>query len=566
MSDTQTEFIQQITMEPADVRKKRLAESLINSKFAPPGWIQARWQAMEAQAYHNLTPYPMWSFNDWKTEERGPLPRCLPLARSIVKKSAQWLFGREVQVSIPGNLNLEESFRKLWLKNQMRTRLLARAERAGVEGGFVFKWSVDETREVPLSFQLLSAIDETRAFYDSHDKDILLMLRIQYPVWNPQNGEYYLYREEWTDEEEVHYRPIPCRYATIARKWGMRLVQVGSLPYVFQGNEKHDPDNYDKWEIISRELNKFGTIPAVVVQNIDTDDVCGKGDLWTDAGGGLFRVFDRFNLAYHLEDRSNQFDSSPLPVIIDAKLENDVLPLNAIQPGGSLNLKSDALEGENRQARVELLEPGGKMRDAMADYIRRLERSILDAANSVMLDEEQITNKGALTEATLTQMYAPLLLLTDAKRQTYGENGICKVLEKCAISMKNLGVTVIKGVSEVNSDNEETYDCQLLWQDYFKLSEEEKATRVARVQSEMDTGLLTHELAIEIVAKTENIDNVLQLKKDLAVEIQRREDTRQAQVEQEASRTKFLQTESDTLLMRGGGGAKPSASKGRATE
>lgn len=112
MSETTPDisFIEQVTTEDAQARKARLAKACINCRYSPPGWIMARWQAMEAGAYHNLTPYPMWAFNEWKTEDRGPLPRCMPLPRSIVKKSAQWLFGRDVQISMPGNSELEESF------------------------------------------------------------------------------------------------------------------------------------------------------------------------------------------------------------------------------------------------------------------------------------------------------------------------------------------------------------------------------------------------------------------------------------------------------------------------
>jgi hypothetical protein len=528
--NTDIDFIARVATQTAEQRKKTLSKALLNCHYSPPGYINARLMALQANAYHNLRPYPAWALQEWKTEERGTLPRCMPLPRGIVRKGAQWLFGKDVQITVPGNLELEESFRKAWLLNQMRTRLVYAAERGGVEGGIGLKWSYDETAEVPLRFQTLSLIDECRLFCDPHDRNTLLMVRIQYPVWNPQNGEWYLYREEWTDEEEVHYKPLPCRYSALRGLVNGRSIEFGQVPFVADGT-LHDPDCYAKWEIAPGwpKPNPFGMIPFVPIRNIDTDSVYGAGDLWTDPAGGMFRVLDRINLAYHVADRSNQFDSEPTIAIIDGTNTNEALP-EGIPPGGIVEIESKNVE-EGKQAKIEMLEPKGQLREAITDYAHDLRDMLMDCVGSVLLDAEGITNKGNMTQAVMSLIFQPLIQTTDGKRQTYGENGICKALEKCALSLKRLNAKKFEGIKAVSEDNEDTYDCQLKWPDYFPLSEEEKGTRVTRIVEEVGSSLMSHERAIEEIAKTEGVDDVQKLKDELKKDMERQSAMKDAELE-----------------------------------
>ena len=52
--------------------------ALIGVKGAPAGLSVVRSAAKEAWAYHKLAPYPAYgSYRNWKTEDLGPLPRCM---------------------------------------------------------------------------------------------------------------------------------------------------------------------------------------------------------------------------------------------------------------------------------------------------------------------------------------------------------------------------------------------------------------------------------------------------------------------------------------------------------
>lgn len=483
-----------------------MAAALVNARHAPEGLAEARWAALEAEAYHQLVPYPVWAFSDWRVEDRGTLPRCMPFVQTAVRRSARWLFGKPVQLLVPGNAALERFFRRAWEENRMPTRLRAAAERAGYQGGLALKWAFDATDRPALRFQTLRLFDEVRFFHDPLDRERLLMARVQFPYFDAAAGRWWLYREEWTAEEEVRYLPQPCRWVPQPGPGGRVLGQVAVV------QEGADPDACDRWEIAAREPNPFGVIPVLPVRNLDADAVWGIGDLW-----GLFRVADRVNLAYHGMDRGNQLDSSPVPYFLDVEADRDVLD-RPLAPGEPLALKTDnqaVLFGERRKGEVGLLEPKGSARPHLMEYVRDVRKQLMLAGGNVDLDEREITNNGRLTGAVFGFVYAPLIELTTEKRKTYGEDGIARFLERCALGLKRAGVPLeaVRGVSE---EREETFDVQLRWASFFDLSEEEKAVAAERARAERDAGLLPAERAIELVAAVEGIQDVQALKQELA--------------------------------------------------
>lgn len=512
-------------------RRKALADSLINTKFFPPSFTTIRMLAMEAQAYHQLRPYPYWQFGDWKVEDRGVLPRCLPLARRIVTKSARWLFGKPVEIHMPGSEPCEKFLREAWQLNRMPARMVAAAERAGVEGGVVLKWSYDEAADIKLRFQVLSVVNECRLFYDPHDSDQLLMARIQYPVFNPTDGEHYLYREEWTDAWEVHYRPQKMTTTNLHRITAGGDVgpfAIGQVPVIW--GTKTEPDIYEAWVQESATPNRFGLIPVHHVRNAEALATFGKGDLWTDATGGMFRLMDRINLTYQGMDRHNQLYSDPTFIYIDAKAGPDVLD-RPVQPGQATSIKSDEGYGPTggKQAQAIMLESDGGVRPHMREYARDLMAEVLSTVGSVDVDTSEVGNKGNLTEAVLNQLYQPLIETTEEKRKTYGEDGIAKFLERVACGLSNLGAKEVKGVDPKKRD---THDVQIRWPEYFPLDDEAKQSRFTRVSQEADAGYLPHERAVEVVLQAEGVQDIPAAKKELEAAMERSERMREATVAQ----------------------------------
>jgi hypothetical protein len=455
----------------------QFAASLIGTQNLPPGLSWVRERAREARAYQLLDPYPMFYFRDWKTEDRGPLPRCLPIARSIIRRGARWLFGDAPTIHCPGNATFETFTRNTWKANRLDSRMVAIAENAAIDGGAVLKFSYDSRDNCPLSVQSLSIVDEVRLYYHPHDCHKLLMARVQYPYFDAEDGKTFWYREEWTAEEEVHYKAVANEVLFGTRETAMLS---GGQPLLSQDIA----DVYDGWQIESRSANAFGVIPLLALKNIETDDIWGSGDLWD-----LYRVLDRIHLTYHLMDRSNQFDSEINPMFIDLSIDEQDIQ-RPIQPGQPLDLKSDSLEN-GRQGKVDFKPTGNNLRPAMMEYVKELKKQILEAASSSSVDQTEITNKGNLTTAVLTQLYWPQIVATKEKRKTFGQDGLVQFFALAAEGLTNAGLVDLG----CEKSNPETYALDLQWQPFFTLTPQERSTSLSVIQQAQSSRYLTAEEA-----------------------------------------------------------------------
>lgn len=473
--------------------RAQAAAALINTRSLPPGLGAIQMRAWEAHAYDCLVPYPLWHFRDWKVEDRGPHPRCMPVAKRIVSRGARWLFGRALQLQVAENEKFEKFLRSMWRKNKMGSRLVAMARKAAIEGGIALKFSYDETARVPLSMQALSIVDQVRLFYSPHNCDELLMARIQYSYFDAAAGKTMWYREEWTDEEEIHYYPIPDDSLQITR----------GLTGVSMSFSRTDPDTFEGWQIDpdATKPNPFGLIPVVHIKNVETDDTYGVGDLWD-----LYRVVDRINLTFHLMDRSNQFDAETNPIFIDLDMdENDID--KPLQPGQPMDTES---KSETRQGKVEFPPTGNGLRPAMMEYAKELTKQVQSAAATVEVDQAEFSNKGNLTNAVLAQLYKPLIEATEEKRKSWGENGLVEFFGLIAVGLQRLGVDL--GVSEKNEDS---YAVEIAWPSYFDLSQDELTAMAARTQIEVAAGFLPQDRAIDRVAAANGIQDVTTLKEEI---------------------------------------------------
>ena len=471
-----------------------MAAALIGTKSLPSGLSAIRSLSREARAYQSQKPYPLYHFRDWKTEDRGPLPVCLPLAKSIVERGAKWLFGKPVQLTVADNTALETALRDIWEDNQMDSRLRPMAKNAALDGGVVLKFAYDKSRaDCPVQIMALSLIDEVRLYAHPHDALHILMARVQYSYFDAATGKTLWYREEWTDAEEVHYKEVANETLTSAEGQG-------------------DPDTYDGWEITTRAKNPFGVIPLHLVKNLETDDVWGAGDLWDPAeGNGLYRTLDRIHLTYHLMDRSNQFDSEVNPIFIDLELDDQDID-KPIQPGQPLDLHSSS---EAKQGRVEMPHGGNGLRPAMMEYAKDMRKQVLEAASSVYVDQAEFSNKGNLTSAVLEQLYQPQIELNNEKRKSWGPGGLEPFLSRLARGLAAAGVPSL-GVARNSADSD--ISIKITFGEYFAMSEDEKTAKTGRLQEQEIAGYLPHDRALEEISQMEGRTDVEALKKEIAAQ------------------------------------------------
>ena len=460
--------------------------SLFNTPHKPYYQNVLAAEARKAKAYHNGSPYPAHAFKEWKSEKRGSLPLCQPFVREIVGKGARWLFGRPISFVVDGDdIEKSERVNEIWNKCGMPRRAVAMAETAAQTGGVFLKWWADGEE---VRIECFDAAEQVRLYYDPHDSDRLEMLRIQYPYFNPEDGAWYLVREEYTDEQIATYAPKPIS-GEPTENWTL------ADSYSYASTMKDD----GKWPDPVITKNAYGIIPGVLVKNIDKGMPYGWGDLW-----GLWPAIDRINFTMELANHDNQLSIHPKRYLLNARLKDE-------DDGDALSIGDDEYldpDSPDHPVDIKWFEAKGAIREPLQGYADCLMEHVYKAAGSALIRADEITNKGNLTKAVMALLYEPLIEQTEEKRKSYGEGGVCAFFERMALGLANAGIKdplASKG----------PIDVQAKWPDYFDLTEEEELARVNRLALMVDKRFTTPERAVEELAAGANVGDLDQLKKDI---------------------------------------------------
>lgn len=449
-------------------------QTLLGTPHNPPGFDMARLISRAARAYHALGPYPSYSAmtKNWKVEERGPYPRCLPFVQEIVTKGARWLFGKPVTFRIEGETEQSKALNDLWTANDMGRRSVAAAVTGALSGGVVLKWSYDESKDKFPKIHVLDPSETVRLYWDPFDASTLLMARVQFPFYNQADGLYYWYREDWTDDSFLPYEIQPCS-------------TFGSAQDPYDMVEK--VDTFTGWIQRPVEVNPAGIIPLWYIRNKEVGKSLGEGDLWTS-----YHVVDMLNFTWDLAFKHNQKFVDPDRALIDLQPQIDDEPSRgAPTKQAAYETKQDS----EHPGRIELLETKGDMREHLRDDITEISRQLYTAAGSVDVNTDEITNKGNLTPAVLEQLYAPLIASTEEKRKCYGEDGVCVLLERMTLGLANAGAP---GWAEAK-------DIQAVWPPYFDDPEDQRMALATRKKFEVESGYETHERAQRTILSSNGV-------------------------------------------------------------
>jgi hypothetical protein len=147
----------------------------------------------------------------------------------------------------------------------------------------------------------------------------------------------------------------------------------------------------------------------------------------------------------------------------------------------------------------------------MMEYAKDLRKQVLAAVSSVEIDQAEFTNKGNLTTAVLEQLFQPLIEITGEKRLTWGDYGLAPFFANVARGLTNAGLAPL-GVT----DAEESTQVLFQWPAFFELTEDERTNRTNRLNTQVDSGLLTHDRALREVCQMEGREDVETLAKELA--------------------------------------------------
>ena len=138
----------------------------------------------------------------------------------------------------------------------------------------------------------------------------------------------------------------------------------------------------------------------------------------------------------------------------------------------------------------------------MFNYANELKNLLFDATGSVFPRQDQITNKGALTQSVVQQIYAPLIETVGEKRKAYGTNGICEFLTLVVRGLANLGVKPYTNLKNVKLGDEKL-EAKITWFAELTMSEDEKFAAFDRIDRGIKAGYVKPEDGIERINQIE---------------------------------------------------------------
>lgn len=472
---------------------------LINTTALPAGLREARILARKAKAYHALRPYPFVAFQEWKTEERGPLPICRPFVKHIVQKGADWLFLKPVHFKVENDKALTDLINKTWNDNCMGSRATELAVTGALSGAVDLKWSKPDADSDRITIEHYDPTEHTRFYYDQTDPTKLLMARIQVPYFDYQTKKWYWKREDWTDEKWVTYQPMPAQD---------NADQLGLNPYKFT-------DEIDKKAFIvdKEQANPFGIIPMWRVRNSASGDEWGAGDLWP-----YYQVVDQINFQRDLGHKENQKRSSPKTAYIDLEQADNEAP-----DMGENQTEVLQSTGE-KEGRIEVVEGSHDILEAIKTFADDLLKELYSGVGSVDFGPEEVTNKGNLTVAVLTQLYAPLVEATTRKRQLYGEDGVSVFFERMCEGLSTAKVNGWKPVEDV----------QTVWPQIIEMTEDEKTVAVNRQRSMVEAAFTTQDRAVRELGVQDGVIDIDDLVKDTEAQAEANEKAKDVEMERQA--------------------------------
>jgi len=455
---------------------------LINTTVLPAGLREARTLARKAKAYHALRPYPNVSFQQWKEDDRGPLPVCRPFVRHIVQKSADWLFLKPVHFKVEEEPELTELINGVWNNACMGSRAIGMAVIGALSGAVDLKWSKPDQDTNDVTIEIYDPTEHTRFYYDQIDSTKLLMARIQVPYFDYAQKKWFWKREDWTDEYWVTYDPLPATQG---------VDRNGANPYQFV-------EDADKAQFTGEKKakNPFGIVPFWRVRNADSGDEWGFGDLWP-----YYQVIDQINFNEDLGHKDNQKRVNPAVALINLTQANNEAPDFGNNPDAVHVLETV----DDKAGNIQVIEGSVEIREHIRDFADSLKKELYGAVGSVMFNPEDITNKGALTSQVMTQMYAPLIETTTRKRGLYGEDGISMFFERMSLGLSTINLEGWKPAKDV----------QTIWPNVVEMTEEEKMAASNRQAFNIENAFTTHERAVRELATQDGVIDTDELLEDV---------------------------------------------------
>ena len=209
---------------------------------------------------------------------------------------------------------------------------------------------------------------------------------------------WYWYRRDWTDREEVAYHSI-----------------------LYRPNE--DPD----WQnnVAKAIKHPFGVCPFVWIQNVPTDEIDGECDY-----EGLFENFEEIEAVWSVVTTGAKKNLDPTLIL---KVDENAMAQNAAM-GGGMGGGMVVKKGSDNAIRLgdagdaHYLELEGSSLTAGTALFKEMRRAILEVAQCVIPDPSEVAADG-MSRVAMELVYAPMIARADVLREQWGECGYLRLMD-----------------------------------------------------------------------------------------------------------------------------------------
>jgi len=296
-----------------------------------------------------------------------------------------------------------------------------------------------------------------------------VLKELGYDIDNDDLAADFWFKREWDEKAEVWYMP-----------WKLGAAAG-------DGDKDDKAPQRDEKKTTTHNL---GFVPVVWIKNLPGGDtIDGECTFPPEA------IDTQIEIEYTLSQngRGLKYSLDPTLMIKEPAVDNEG---NMIKGGGNALVVSS--EGD-----AKLLEIAGTASDAVLNYVRCLRELALESAHGNRANADKLS--AAQSGRAMELMNQSLIWLADKLRISYGEGALLDLLNMVVKASAKFGLQKKDGteIGELKADEK----LSLTWPAWYAPTVEDMLNRATTLRMLCDSGLLSRETAIKILAAEYDIED-----------------------------------------------------------
>ena len=314
------------------------------------------------------------------------------------------------------------------------------------------------------------------------------VIRMGYAIPLQVKSDTFWWQRIWDGSGETWFTPTPC---------GDPEFALAQMPPVIDQDRS--------------TLHNLGVCPVVWIKNLPARDPNAID------GACTFRraVETEIEIDYQMSQgaRALRYSADPTLVIVKDKDKNSSLA----QGGEEIAMGAD--EALIVSGDAKMLEISGGASKAVVDFAAALREMALEAVHGNRSSPENM--RGAVSAVALRMHWAPVILLVDRLRQTYGAGllAIVAIVRDCVARFE------VHVDGAIMPDFSNAPAATLVWPDYFPPTDLDRTSQASALGSLLNSGLISRETAAGRIADAYGIEDagaeLLRIQADEAAAAQR---------------------------------------------